>query len=433
MASRVAALRLPIATRSGRHVTLLGLILAVSLYINVTKVTLGSRYYILILDAAVLGLALKTVVCGAMRDRALTKVEVLAGLFILMGLVQLFNPNVPSLVAGLEGFRRLVYQMLALFIGVGIVRNRGDVILVGKLVVVASVPILLYGVKQFYHLSELDYAIIESNTAALDTWLLFGKVRAFGTFNGPFHLGLFSGIAFWIAVALYLETGWKGYVPVAAVAVLACLASLTRSSVVALFLSFPLVLFYVFRRRWVRVAWLTVLSGILASAFVFAMRSRYEEIDLFYDTILNFQRFAQDNRLNSRYEGYERGVAVAGSNPLGLGMGSSADAMEHYFQPENKVHITSHNLLLRVVLETGWLGLALFLGILSRIFIAARTLEKCGDSVLAVMLLGPLAIVLITGIGGSTIGAYPVNLLFWSLCGLLVGYSTLVKGRVRGA
>jgi len=431
MASRVALLRFPTAAGFNRNVILFSLLLILSMYVNLAKIVLGSRYYMLIMDGAILLLAIKMAASRVMRHQRFTVLEILAGLFLLVGVAELFNPNVPSLLVGIEGFRRIMFQMLAIFIGAGVVRRREDLIHVGKLIAIGSLPVLLYGVKQFYHLSELDYRIIESNTAALETWVLFGKVRAFGTFNGPFHLGLFSGMAFWIAVALYVETRNKLCIVVAVTAVMACLASLTRSSAVALFVSFPLVLFYAFKSRWVRVVCVTVAVGVLATAFTFAVRSEYREADLFYETILSFRRLMEDNRLVSRYEGYERGLDAVRSNPFGLGMGSSADAMEYHFEPRQKVHITSHNILLRIAVETGWLGLLLFLGILAQIALTVRSLEKSGDPVLAIMLLGPLAIVLITGIGGSTIGAYPVNLLFWSLCGLTAGYSELVKAGER--
>jgi O-antigen ligase len=304
------------------------------------------------------------------------------------------------------------------------------VIFVVRLIAITSLPILVYAVRQFFVLSEVDYAIIESNTAAMNTWMLFGKVRAFGIFNGPFHLGLYSGIVFWIALGLYVETKRNFYIAVAAAAVLACLASLTRSSIIALSASFPIVLFYTFRRHWVRAIWITILAGLIAFVSIQVLRNKYEELDLLYETVLSFRRMAEDTRLVSRYEGYERSFAAVKSNPFGLGMGSAADAMEYYFEPHNKIHITSHNLFLRIVLETGWLGLLLFLAILGQMLACVRSLERSGDSVAALMLLGPLAIVLITGISGSTIGAYPINLLFRSLCGLLVGYSRIAKGEL---
>lgn len=408
-------------------------LLILALYINLTKILLGSRYVILIADAAVFAVSLRVIVYRLLATRPFTRLEIITGLFLLIGITQLFNPNVPSFLAGIEGFRRIMFQMLAIFIGVAVVKERDDVILLGKLIAVASIPILLYCIKQFFFMSDFDYSIIESNTAAPETWRIFGKVRAFGIFNGPFHLGLFSGFAFWIAIAIYLETKRKWLIFMAIVAVLACLASLTRSSIIALFASIPLVLLYAYRTHRVRIVWITALVVAATLMSVYLLRSNFVAIDLFVESISSLESVGGDSRLGARVEGYEKAFSIIKSHPFGSGMGSAGDAMEHYFEPHSREHITSHNLFLRVALETGWLGLLLFLGIFGCILASVRTLKRSGDVVATVMLLGPVMIVLITGITGSTIGAYPLNLLFWSLCGVLVSFALKVKGDLRNA
>ncbi len=406
-------------------------LLVLALYINLAKVILGSRYFVLLADAAVLALSLWVVVARVLGTRPFTWVETLTSFLLMAGLLQLFNPNVPSFVAGAEGYRRIMFQMLAVFIGVAAVRKRGDVVFLGKVLAVASVPILLYSIKQFFSMSNLDYAIMESNTAAFDTWRIFGKVRAFAIFNGPFHLGIFSGFIFWIATAIYLETKKKLLIALALVAVLACLASLTRSSIIALFVSFPIALCYAYRRYRMRVIWATalVVAGTLLTAHF--LRTNYKELDFLMESISSLQSIREDSRLGTRFEQYDEAFSTLKSHPFGTGMGSAGDAMEHYFEPYSRIHITSHNLFLRVALETGWLGLLLFLGIIGCILASVRTLKRSGDRVAAIMLLGPLMVVLITGITGSTAGAYPANLLFWSLCGVLVGLASTTKGPMR--
>jgi len=405
-------------------------ILILALYINIGKVVTGTRYITLIADAAVFVLAARVIVARMLNGRWLTAIELLTSAFLILGVIQLFNPNVPTLMAGIEGFRRLMFQMLGLFIGVAVVRNRHDLIFLYKVLAVASVPILLYAVKQFFFISDFDLALIASNAADIGSWKIFGKLRAFGIFNGPFHLGLFAGFMFWIGVGLFVETRRKLALVLAGLALAAGLASLTRGSIIAIFTSFPLVLFYVFNRYRIRVAVIAVVAVAVTSVSITLLRSNYDELDLFMESFSSLENVSGDNRLMTRFEGYERGLSVLKSHPLGIGMGSSGDAMESYFHPYGAIHVTSHNLWLRVALETGFPGLILFLLIAGWIGYSVAMLKKDSDRVVVVVLLGMCLIVLITGITGSTLGAYPVNLIFWTLCGGAAGCVLRVRGRL---
>ncbi len=417
MASEVPV---PIGGRS-RLLSIFMFLLVLALYVNCAKVFFESRYIILLADACLLVLTMRVLSYRLLNVQRLHRMEFMVGAFLVLGVLQVFNPNVPSLPAGLEGFRRTMYQMLAVFIGISAVRTRQDFLKLATLVTVASIPVLLYGVKQFFWMSAFDHSVIESNTAAADTWMLFGKIRAFSVFNGPFHLGLFAGLVFWLAVALFLEYRRKLYLAVAVAAASACLASLTRASVLALLLSVPVVLFYASKGR--RRQILLVAVGMAAGLWTLlhAVRNSHPTVDLFIQSISSLERITTDSRFDRRFSDYQEAAARITRNPMGLGMGSAGDAMAYHFEPHNRTHTTSHNLFLRVALETGWLGLVVFLTILAAIVSAIRRLKKSGDRVLTVALSGLLGIVLLTGLTGSTIGAYPVNLLFWSLCGALVG------------
>jgi O-antigen ligase len=120
---------------------------------------------------------------------------------------------------------------------------------------------------------------------------------------------------------------------------------------------------------------------------------------------------------------------VLKEHPLGTGMGSSGDAMESYFEPYGAIHVTSHNLLLRVALETGFPGLILFLLIAGWVGYAVVVLKRTDDRPVTITFFGMCLIVFITGITGSTLGAYPANLIFWTLSGGAVGLSLRTKAR----
>ena len=413
----------------------LAVVLVLALYINIGKVVTGNRYVMLLADAAVLALAARVVVAHLLNGRRMTVLELLTAGFIVLGAIQIFNPNVPTLMAGIEGSRRLIFQMLGVFIGIALVRNRDDLLFLYKVLAVASVPILLYAAKQFLFISDFDRALIDTNTASIVSWSIYGKVRAFGIFNGPFHLGLFAGFMFWIGVGLFIETRRKLALLLSAVAFAACLASLTRGSIIAILASFPVVMFFVFKRYRIRVAAIVVVVAVLGAASVALLRSNSEELDRAMESFASLENMLDDHRLMVRFEGYERALSVLSTHPLGTGMGSSGDAMESHFHPYGAIHVTSHNLLLRIALETGIPGLLLFLILAGWIAFVVIKLKKANYQGATVVLLGMCLIVAITGITGSTLGAYPMNLIFWTLCGgavgLLSSHSRPVRFRPR--
>ncbi|HOP07001.1 MAG TPA: O-antigen ligase family protein [candidate division Zixibacteria bacterium] len=403
-----------------------------AMFINVAKVALGSRYWILLADVVTGVLFLWVTITGLLQGRKWLRIEWLFLAFITIGLAELFNPNVPSMVAGIEGFRRLIFQMLIFFVAVAAATNREYVIKTVHLIGLCAIPILLYGIKQFFFLSGFDYALISANTASIDTWQIFGKTRAFSIFNGPFHLGLFSGFMFWVALTLYAEKKRAWPITLAVLSVLACLASLTRSSVVALAGSIPIVLFFIYRQRRMKIVWITLIVLVVLILIGWILTGLFPEVGMLFGSLSSLDDMSQGTRFTSRFEGYAHGWSLLKSHPAGLGMGSAADAMEQYFEPANKIHVTSHNLFLRVALETGWPGLILFLLMVLLLAQAAFRLRGEGDLPAAMLLSGPLTVIMIAGLTGSSLGAYPINLLLWAFCGLLCGLAMLLGGTTHG-
>jgi len=415
--SRIAARRDPL-------LILLTAAIVLALYINVGKVLFGSRYVTLLADAVVGGIGAWVLFTSLLAGKRFLAIELFTAGFMILGMLLILHPNVPSVVVGIEGYRSLMFQMTGLFIGIRVVRSKDDFYFLLKVVVIAATPILLYGIKQFFYLSDFDYALIASNTAALDTWQLFGKVRSFGLFNGPFHLGLCSGIIFWLSIGLWLRVRHKGWLIVAVITALACIASFTRSSLVALLGSIPIVLFIVYRKFRVRVAITTIALAVVVVLSSLFLRSEWEQLGRLMDSIASLESIAEDSRLTNRFEGYQRAVDLAVKHPLGLGMGAAGDAMAQHFEPYGKIHITSHNLFLWVLLETGVLGLVLFLIIAYYLTRSVRTLLRTGDLTTSSVAVGVPLVILIAGLTGSTIGAYPINLVFWTLCGALCSMSS---------
>ena len=70
------------------------------------------------------------------------------GLFVLFGLVQVFNPNSPSLVYGLLGLKLYFYYLPLLFVGYAFVRTEKDLQRFLLVSVGAAIPVALVGIIQ---------------------------------------------------------------------------------------------------------------------------------------------------------------------------------------------------------------------------------------------------------------------------------------------
>ena len=103
--------------------------LALSLFAPLFKPLTGIRELMLLPDVILYALALRCLLRGPRRT--LTSPALFAilcfGVFYLIATLQIFNPNVPSLTAGLEGFRKTAWTSVAFFLAVMSMRTRSDV------------------------------------------------------------------------------------------------------------------------------------------------------------------------------------------------------------------------------------------------------------------------------------------------------------------
>lgn len=426
LATPASASRLVTVERVTAALTIL---VAFAIYGNLLRLSAGSRYILLFGDCGLALLAGYLVAARLLAGKFPLLVEALVACLMSIGLLAILHPNIPNLTVGLEGFRQTLFQMLAVFVGTALLNTRTRLIGFLKTVSILSIPVLLWAIRQFFIISPIDFAIIDSNTAGLATWQIFGKYRAFGFFSGPFHMGLFAGFIFWIGLAFYGESRRKEWLALALVSAMACLATLTRSSLMALFAGVPLVMIYIFGEYRFRIIVIsTALLTILLSS-VFLIATNVDPVDSLVQSVSSLEEMSDDSRFEGRLDGYREGIRCVYENPFGIGMGSAADAIGYQFEGTGHKHITSHNILLRMALETGWIGLCLFLAILWQLVRAVNRLKTKKDYWLAAVIGGWLVIMLITGITGSSINAYPINLLFWLVAGGIVSYSlTPIEG-----
>jgi O-antigen ligase len=77
--------------------------------------------------------------------------------------------------------------------------------------------------------------------------------------------------------------------------------------------------------------------------------------------------FSTDNRFLGRFPGYAEGINLVLTSPIvGWGSGSAGDTLEKFFVTGE--HVTSHNILLKVLIEGGLVGAVLWIGLVYAIF-----------------------------------------------------------------
>jgi hypothetical protein len=136
-----------------------------------------------------------------------TKIEIIVFLFLIISLLQIFNRNVPEILAGLEGFRKTAYQMLGFLLGIYFIYDEEQVEKIIKYTYIFLLPVIFYGIKQFFYFSPFDFKIIDLNLASQYTMHIFGRPRVISVFSGPFHFGMFACLMSLLSLHFFLRKG----------------------------------------------------------------------------------------------------------------------------------------------------------------------------------------------------------------------------------
>lgn len=407
---------------------------AVAFYIGLPKILLTNGYVQLFPDLLFLVLLFVLLADrnngGRYRfgdERRLKKLTFAVYLFIALSLLELMNPNVPSLLAGLLGLRKTSFYLIALLIGVYLAWDYTRIVRFLRWVVILGIPICLYAYKQFYSPSAIDYKIIQMNQAGVAVYNVFGISRATSIFSSPFILGYFGNLIGAISIFLFAVSKKKRWLAAGAIGFFSVFCSVTRVNLVALvvvvLISFGL--YFLSDKR--RIFTVLVALSLALVGLDFLMESP------------DFQKYIQsvepsgivrDQRFLNRFAGYQSDVDLLAKNWFwGYGTGSAGDALDNYFT--NKVHITSHNMFIKVYFELGLIGLLVFVYILWR-WIRTNRFRKARAPTYELKALYDLALIAliilcVNGMTGGAIDSFPANMVTYLLMGLTARAVPLTK------
>ncbi|TMQ60617.1 MAG: O-antigen ligase family protein [Candidatus Eisenbacteria bacterium] len=411
------------------YLALVSLAFLAALYSTGLKYVLHNRYALLIPDFAFASILLLLMARELVERRPIRRENIPLFLavcaYLVTGLLEIGNPNVPSVRAGLEGFRKTCLYISPALVGLYLGWSPNTAKRFIHILALATVPLCLYSVKQFLAPTAFDLQIPEQNTAGEAVYNVFGVYRATSLLGSPFALGFMGNVA--VALGFYLAATrtaapWVWVVICGGVA--AIVASLTRVSIVA-----GLVLAAVAPAMILRAHGWILRSG--ASIILLALVGMSLSMTPVAGQVARSLdlRYLEEDRAYARFEGYDAGLTELARSPLmGYGAGSAGDGLDSYFS--GSVYLpASHNVLLKIGFELGLVGLLAFLLFcISWIRIAIHRYQAAASrsEKALIGLAGCLFIVfIIQGASGSGIDSFPANAITFFIMGLVAG----TKGR----
>lgn len=138
-----------------------------------------------------------------------------------------------------------------------------------------------------------------------------------------------------------------------------------------------------------------------------------------FNSILNV---TDDTRFLNRFSGYKKILEAFLKKPIiGYGMGSAGDTLHKVYNWE--FHVTSHNMFLKVLIETGLIGIIIYMIFFFMWFKRAFNLLKYKNNWvrnLSVLIISIVIVLLMNGLTSSAVEAYPINLYIWFFMGMLI-------------
>lgn len=328
-----------------------------------------------------------------------------ATMIMAFWVILMLHPNVPSIDVGALGFRKTVFCLVGLVIGASVAKH------LVPAVERTTVRILTAAVLSSVVLHAL-FPTVERNivqrSADVYTAVLEGEARLQGVFAGPFHAAVAGLILVVWAIARY-ETYKVEAIVVLMVGIVCLYGTLVRTAYVALALALATM---ILSSRTFGTVVKRVASGSAICIAALLLVSHVSPAVL--SVVESILGYAADTRFLGRFDGYWEGLALFSQSPIaGWGAGSAGDTLASFFIFGE--HVTSHNIVLKILVEGGLIGLILWIGLIISI---TRRIGR--GTPLAALAAGLIGVVVGMGLTGSSLEALPLTFLGFLLIGLAV-------------
>ena len=416
---------LPISSSSKPTIGIRFVILAL-LYSNVAKVIFGS-WATIISDFVIIAALLFKTNERWNKDRSISMLFLFGGSFslIIISIFEILNPNIINRVYSLIEFRKTFFQMLAIYVGYSYLNDSSDVPKTIdetlKFILIASTPLMLYGVKQFVAFDQIDVRLYQFMDSAPDTNRYGQIIRSISFFSGPFHYGMFCVLQLSISLYLRYKRMNVQYYIFSIISIAGVICSYTRTNIAcAIIVCAVFILFGSKDYDSKSIPAYKILFGVIVvgiAAILLLSQSGYvdlgnEQINSIINSILHA---TEDSRLTNRFITWNEAYALFLEKPfLGYGMGSAGDTMAAHGIAYNWV--TPHNAFIKVAVEMGMIGLILFLlvcisALNISLFVTRGKLAARG------LLISICILLACNMMFGSTLGSFPVMTLIYLILG----------------
>lgn len=393
--------------------------------VGIVRVFVGSRIAPLTLDILLM-LSVLVAVCSIILKRENFKIGFIGWLIFLIFLLsffQMFNPNVPSLLIGAHGFRGMAYQMLGFFAALFLIDSQKKLKQINLIFIIVAVLVATYGIKQYFLPTVVDARMIHASTVSPIGFTATGTgvMRAFSTMTGPFQLGLYMVLSILLSLCLLSRRYFPILFSLIMVMLLCLFLTITRTNWVILILGLSVYFLLINRTRVIRTFLMISVSALVVIGLLFLLRDHPR-----FATVFILLNSLSDPFGTSSYQFRVSGwqdviIPAMMNNPFGYGTGCAMDGLKRMFL--SGYSFTSHNLYFKFALETGVISLILYLiiiwrclrlGISNSYQLKSPYLKKYSCFIVAF-----ITAISMAGLFGPFLDAYPVNLYFWFLLGVL--------------
>jgi len=366
---------------------------------------------------------------GQLRERVGRGPWLLLMSFMLVGLLQIFNPLLPSLLVGLLGFKVLFFYWPLALLAYANVDTLERVRVLFKTIVYFSVLINLFGLYQFWQGPEF---LITTFGPGFERATIIAHIdgfradesflRVIGTFASSGQFSQFLAMNAMLCFALFFSSATKrerlvfsGCVTLTFVAMLA-----TGSRGGLLILVLEAIAFGILHRR-VRRA--VVLASLAGTALYFGFQWLGEDVMARFESLRDVEMI-RHRTLETTYAMF---TDLLQEFSLGQGLGSGSPASRHILGDDSLEWRLVENDLSKLQLETGIFGVIFFyLFVMTLSMRWIRKWHKSLDSVtfdfvapIAAYCLTRFALSFVTGGFDSP----PASVFFWALVGIVARLS----------
>ena len=345
--------------------------------------------------------------------------------FTLFVLITAFNPMLATVGQGLLGWRFVASGILLHFLGYYAFENESQIWRLLRVFWTTAIIISIYGLIQLlrgYSAIELDWI---QNLSATMMIAGTGRFRLMSTLGSAVDLGLYLTLAI---ATLSCTILFKRPTKLSLFALIIMSAVLLFTFVrAAWFATFIAILLSVAKLFWHKkllrllypIALLIVFTSIWCFPYLIRSISPYLENPALQERVISLANPLKDQSILDRLHTWDGVWATIKENPYGVGVGMSGGASLRY--PTTFI-TTTDNSYLKILLEMGWLGLSLFLLLISKILFHGILLSSTLQGNLKILSLAfttSFAAFIVILFFGEYIELNPSRNILWIFSGIL--------------